>query len=280
MRAATLEMDVRTGDPEGNLAVVLAGLRAAAAEGAGLVALPEMWATGFSPGIGEAELAAAARALEAAAAASAQLGLAFVGSGPVASEDLPLPLNRAHVVDAGRVVASHDKVHLFSPTAEHLAFSAGQAPPPVVELPAVGARVAPVVCYDLRFPAVARAAFRGGADVLVVVAQWPEARAPHWGALLRGRAVETQAHVIGCNRIGEEEIGRRRMRLRFPGGSDVIGPDGRSVAPVLERSLEASGRPPSRLTVHELDLDRSRKLRREVPVARDERPERYADWLR
>ena len=191
-----------------------------------------------------------------------------------------LPFNRAHVVVDGVVAAVHDKVHLFSPTAEHLAFRAGTAPPPVVELPGSGARVAPIVCYDLRFPGVARAAFRAGADLLAVMAQWPEGRAAHWRALLPGRAVEAQATVVACNRIGEDEVGRRRMRLRFPGGSAVIGPDGEGVAAAVEVAIDAAPRPASRLSVHEVDLDRARRLRREVPVVRDERRTLYGDWLR
>lgn len=279
MRVATLEMDIGAGDPEGNLETALLGLRAAGEAGAELVVLPEMWTTGFTSGSGEAEIASSARALEEVAAVSGELGLVVIGSGPASGGEGRLPTNRAHVIVGGRLAGGYDKVHLFSPTAETLAFTAGHGPPAPVDLPRSGARVAPIVCYDLRFPAISRAAFRAGADVLAVVAQWPEARAAHWGALLRGRAAECQAHVIGCNRIGEEEVGRRRMRLRFLGGSAVIGPGGEDVPAGERQTIDGGARRPATLSVHDLDLDESRRLRREVPVARDERRDLYPGWI-
>jgi len=280
MRVATLEMDVRSGDPEGNLEAALRGIQAAADEGAELVALPEMWSTGFAAGLGEPELGLGEAALGAVAAASASLDLVVVGSGPAAVEGSGLPANRAHVLVRGQQMGGYDKVHLFSPTAESLAFTAGDRPPVPTEMPGSDVRIAPIVCYDLRFPAVSKAAVRAGAEVLVVVAQWPEARAAHWAALLRGRAAECQAYVIGCNRIGEDEVGRKRLRLRFPGGSAVVGPDGEDVAPALRVEVAAGRRLASRLSVHQVDPGEVRRLRREVPVARDERRDRYAAWLK
>ncbi len=279
MRVATLEMDVRSGDTAGNLDAALRGVRKAGEEGAELVALPEMWSTGFAAGLGAPELADAAAALDAVAEASARMNLVVVGSGPALVDGAELPVNRAHVLSSDGLVGGYDKVHLFSPTAEALAFSAGDRPPMPTELPRCGVRVAPIICYDLRFPAVSRAAFRAGAEVLVVVAQWPEARAAHWSSLLRGRAAECQAYVIGCNRIGEDEVGRKRLRLRFLGGSTVVGPDGLEVAPVRQLEVSAAPRRASRLSVYEIDLETVRSLRREVPVARDERRECYAAWL-
>lgn len=279
MRVATLEMDIGAGDPIGNLGTALRGIRAAGEAGAELVALPEMWPTGFTSGPGEAEIAQAAHALEAVAALSGELDIAVIGSGPAPGGEGALPTNRAHVIVGGQPVGGYDKVHLFSPTAETLAFTAGHAPPAPVDLPQSGARVAPIVCYDLRFPSISRSAFRAGADVLVVVAQWPEARAQHWTALLRGRAAECQAHVIGCNRIGEDEVGRRRMRLRFLGGSAVVGPAGVDLRASERQTVDGGARRAAALSIHDIDLEESRRLRREVPVARDERRDLYPGWI-
>ncbi len=279
MRVATLEMDVRSGDTGGNLDAALRGVRVAGEEGAELVALPEMWSTGFVAGLGASELADAAAALDAVAETAAEWNLVVIGSGPASIGGAALPVNRAHVLTGGRSVGGYDKVHLFSPTAETLAFSAGDRPPEPIEVPRSGVRVAPVICYDLRFPAVSRAAFRAGAEVLVVVAQWPEARAAHWASLLRGRAAECQSYVIGCNRIGEDLVGRKRLRLRFPGGSAVVGPDGLDVASVRQLEVAAGPRQASRLSVYGIDPEEVRSLRREVPIARDERRDCYAAWL-
>lgn len=279
LRVATLELDVRTGDVDGNLAAARAGVRRASELGARLVALPEMWPTSFVASAGRAELEASDAAVEALARDAAELDVAVVGSSFGDLGEGALPTNRAHVLDGGRVVGTYDKVHLFSPTAEHLAFTAGDAPPPVVTLGKTDVKVAPVVCYDLRFPAVTRAAFRAGAEVLVAVAQWPDARAPHWRALVRGRAAEAEGFVVACNRVGEDEIGRRRMRLTFSGDAAVVGPSGEDVPRVARETLEAVGRDHSRLSVHEIDVGEARALRRAVPVAKDERLDVVRSWL-
>jgi predicted amidohydrolase len=95
-----------------------------------------------------------------------------------------------------------------------------------------------------------------------VPAQWPAPRASHWEALVRGRAAELQAFVIGCNRTGRDLVGRRELALDFAGNSIVAGPDG---------TVLAFGRGESGLVTAELDLDAARALRRAVPVRRDER---------
>lgn len=280
MRVATVELDVRTADVEGNLAAARAGVERAAALGASLVALPEMWPTSFVPMPKADVFEANDRAVASIAALSGALGITVVGSAYHVVDDPRLPRNRAHVLAEGGVLASYDKVHLFSPTAEHVAFSPGSLPPPVATLPRHGARIAPIVCYDLRFPAVARAAFRGGAEVLVVVAQWPDERASHWRALARGRAAESEAFVVACNRVGTDEIGRRRMRLTFSGDAGVYAPSGALVEPVATEELPApDGRIATRVAVSEADLAEVRALRRAVPVAADERLDVVRRWL-
>ena len=67
-----------------------------------------------------------------------------------------------------------------------------------------GLAVAAFVCYDLRFPEIFRAAAAAGADCFVVVANWPSRRTHHWSLLLRARAVENQAVVVGVNRCGTD----------------------------------------------------------------------------
>lgn len=279
MRVATLEMDVRSGDVEGNLAAAREGVERAAGLGASLIALPEMWPTSFVASASRADIDASVAAVAELASVAGALGITVIGSAFASVGAEQLPANRAHVLSGGAITACYDKVHLFSPTAEHFAFTAGDAPPPVTTLPGTDIRIAPIICYDLRFPAVARAAFRAGAEVLVVVAQWPDTRTAHWRALVRGRAAEAEAFVVACNRIGTDEIGRRRMKLAFSGDAAVIAPSGEPVPHSARSFLDADGREPSRLTVHEIDVEEVRRLRRAVPVAEDERLDIIRDWL-
>ena len=119
-----------------------------------------------------------------------------------------------------------------------------------------GFTVAPLICYDLRFPEPFREAVRLGGEVLVVIANWPSARAEHWTALLAARAIENQAYVVGVNRVGRDPNGA------YPGLSTMIDPKGRTI-------ISANGQP----TVLHADLDRQTLLdyRRSFPVLEDMR---------
>lgn len=268
MRVAALQFDIRRDDVAANLAAVEAGLTEAAAAGVELICLPEMWPTSFGAVPADA---AAWRATEGALARvaelSEQLDLAVVGSAFGQTEGAELPTNRLHVFDRGELRAAYDKVHLFSPTAERESFSAGSAPPPVIEVR--GAKLTGIVCYDLRFPELLRTAFRSGADLACIPAQWPSPRSTHWRALVVGRAVEFQGFVLAVNRTGRDVVGRRELDLEFPGNSLCCDPHGVVVA---------EGRGTSGLVVADIELDRARRLRTRVPVAKDERRELYRRW--
>jgi len=266
MRVGAFQFDVRRDDVEANLARVEEGVALAVREGLELVVLPEMWPTSFADGPAGPEggngLGATHEALERVRALSADLGLVVCGSafGASPAGESDRPRNRLHVFDRGERVLSHDKVHLFSPTAEAESFSAGDEAPATVEVR--GIRLSGVVCYDVRFGALLRAPWLDGAELLVVPAQWPDTRARHWRALIVGRAVEHQAFVVGANRTGHDVIGRRRLELAFPGNSLVVGPHG---------DVLAEGEGETGLVAAEIDPAEVRSLRRRVPVRRDER---------
>lgn len=284
MRIAILSIDVRAHDLAANFAAASAGLRAAASGGAKLVCLPEMWPTSFTQGATDEHLSESHQAVGRLMDLTGELGLAAVGSayGPRRGAR-GLPTNRVTLMDRGRIAAYHDKVHLFTPTAEHLAFAAGDEPPPVARIGehggSKGVLVSPMICYDLRFPDVARMAFRQGAELLTVSAQWPDRRAPHWAALIGGRAAETMGFVAACNRIGQEEVGRRRMRLSFGEGMSMVArPSGERVEPDSTQALAEAGGGASRLAHFDLDLGEVEALRRAVPVREDERGDLIRKW--
>ncbi|MEZ5977836.1 MAG: nitrilase-related carbon-nitrogen hydrolase [Planctomycetota bacterium] len=265
---AALPMDVVRGEPGRNLEVALAGVRRAAAEGATLVVLPEMWVTSFPASADDdraADLAATERAWDAVGALARESGVHVAGSAYARGEG-ERPRNRFRLVGPGGTLLEHDKVHLFTPTAEHLAFAAGDERPCAVDAPVAedggAVRVAPTVCYDLRFGALLEPLRADGVELLVVVAQWPRTRASHFRALVVGRAVELQCFVAACNRSGSERIGRRGAPLEFAGNAIVATPDGAVLA-----EGDGSGAP----VLARLDLGRVAAIRREVPVERDAR---------
>ncbi|WP_316045711.1 nitrilase-related carbon-nitrogen hydrolase, partial [Escherichia coli] len=68
-----------------------------------------------------------------------------------------------------------------------------------------GWRILPLICYDLRFPIWSRN--RNDYDLALYVANWPAPRSLHWQTLLTARAIENQAYVAGCNRVGTDGNG-------------------------------------------------------------------------
>jgi len=112
-------------------------------------------------------------------------------------------------------------MHPFSLGGEGVHFAAGNDP---MLFDWNGVKVCPLICYDLRFPEVFRTAAVRGAEVFAVIANWPRARQHHWEILLKARAVENQAYVIGVNRVG------RDPNLRYEGGSLVVDPRGKVIA--------------------------------------------------
>lgn len=114
-------------------------------------------------------------------------------------------------------ILHYDKRHLFRMANEHEHYDAGQDKIfPEIK----GWRISPLVCYDLRFPVWSRNR-PPYFDLLLYVANWPDARRHPWKTLLTARAIENQCYVMGVNRIGKD--GRD---IEHAGDSCVIDPKG------------------------------------------------------
>src|SRR5690606_21197988 len=112
------------------------------------------------------------------------------------------------------------------------------------------------VCYDLRFAELFRRGLKLGAEVYVIGANWPAARAAHWRTLLVARAIENQAVVLGVNRCGNDP------HLAYAGGPIAVGPKG--------DILGELGEAPGILSV-EVSPESIRDWREEFPAWRDAR---------
>jgi omega-amidase len=158
--------------------------------------------------------------------------------------------NRLYWVSPGGIEGHYDKRHLFRMGREDKYFESGGKR----ELFTLGPfRFMPQICYDLRFPVFARN--RSDYDVLFYVANWPAPRHPVWETLLRARAIENQAYVIGVNRAGVDGEGVDHL-----GGSCIIDPMGR-VEAIMDR------RPG---ILHWLiELKKTREFREKFPVWKD-----------
>ncbi len=259
--AACVQFDVHRGEVDANVRRAAAGITSAVAAGARLCVLPEMWSTSFMTEYDAATLAAAAQAEATLIELSRVHGLVLVGSSVEAGADGAR--NCARVYDCGTLVGSYRKIHLFSPHAEHRHHQAGDEPL-IVDTSA--GRLGVLICYDIRFPELARYYFHKGVEILVVPAQWPEARAQHWRTLLRARAIENETFVIGCNRTGQEPSLKNEDPLAFPGDGRIIDPTG---------EILAAGNGDAGALVAELQMRTARTMRRILPVDRDQRPSVY-----
>lgn len=204
---------------------------AAAAGGARLVVLPEMFAVGFSmqtEKTGEPEDGPTVTWMREQAAAH---GVWLLGSVPERRDDDPRPRNCCHVVSPdGGTVARYDKVHRFTYAGEDEHVAPSQLPEDgvLVTVEIEGVRVTPIICYDLRFADLTWAAAQD-TDCFVVPASWPAPRREHWRTLLRARAIENQTWVVAANRVGSDD------GLDYAGDSAVIDPMGRVVAEAAHR---------------------------------------------
>jgi D-glycero-beta-D-manno-heptose 1-phosphate adenylyltransferase len=218
--AGCLQFSVEAAAPERNLASVVAGLNRFAATAPGLIVLPELWATGFAydrlP-----ELARQTPEILAELQKLARLHrLHLAGSLPEEQVDdagRSLFYNTLFLTGPDGTLGYYRKQRLFAPMAEDLHFTAGNNPLP---LDTPFARVGALVCYDLRFPELARHQAARGAEIFVISAQWPLVRLAHWRALVQARAIENQAYVIACNRCGATGD------TEFGGHSLIVAPDG------------------------------------------------------
>jgi predicted amidohydrolase len=220
MRFAALQHDIVWEDREANFERLAPQVARAVAAGAQFVLLTETFSTGFSmtPGIGEPEGGPSSQFLTEQAA---EHGVWVAGSCPEFAADGELPYNSLVIAGPDGAVHRYRKLHPFTHAGEHERFRAGEKP---VTVQIGDLRVTPFVCYDLRFADVFwRAAPE--TDVYLVPANWPAARRQHWQTLLRARAIENQAYVVGCNRVGVAGDGTAHV-----GDSRIVSPMGELLA--------------------------------------------------
>jgi predicted amidohydrolase len=248
MRIALIQLDLAWEDAAANHVRAERRLREAAACGARLAVLPEMFCSGFSmnPGkVAEPEDGPTEAFLREAADG---LGMWILAGIP----ELPGPRNVAALVAPDGSIRRYTKIHPFSFGEENQHYVAGDR---VERWEVEGLRITPFICYDLRFPEPFRAT-ADDTDAYVVIASWPERRRKHWSTLLRARAIENQAFVLGVNRVGS-------------GGGLGYAGDSVAVDPWGEALVEASAQ--ETLLLCDVDPAAVAEARRTFPPLRDRR---------
>ena len=231
MRVAVLQLETAWHDPAANAAKAKRLIAEAAAD---LAVLPEMFDHGFSM-----DTAAVTAADEVDVAALSAGGHVLAG---VARRDGPA--NAAVLADARGEIGRYVKCRPFPLCREADHYPAGRE---VAVFDLHGFTLCPLICYDLRWPELWRGT---GATLFACLANWPATRREHWLALLRARAIENQAYVVGCNRCGADP------NVDYSGDSVIYGPLGETLAHAGDREQTLTG---------DLDPAQVARVRRDFP---------------
>lgn len=172
-----------------------------------LIILPEMWATGFTMTPAEVAEPMSGSSVAWMQYMAKQHNAAVCGSLAIKEKDVFY--NRFIFAHPNGKLDTYDKAHPYTPSGESRVYKAGVES---VLIDYAGFRIRPLVCYDLRFPVFARNTDHY--DLLICVANWPEARIQAWNILLRARAIENMAFSAGVNRVGKDSY-----RLQYSGAS-------------------------------------------------------------
>jgi omega-amidase len=273
LKVSLLQMDIAYGDPVENRKRVDKMLKKALDQPKkpDIIVLPEMWNTGFNfkkiRDIADREGDPSIKWL----CGIAKQNRVNIVAGSIAdirtkkSEDEEQPCshepvyNSAYIIDRqGSIKARYDKIHLFRPMSEDKFVTAGQEAA-TFEIDGITCGI--IICYDLRFPEIARKLALKGAKIIFVPAQWPMPRETHWKLLNIVRSIENQCFMVAVNRTGKDE------HLYFPGMSVVVNPFG-------DVLIEGEGKPDVLTTM--IDINVVDSVRGTFSVLEDRRPETYS----
>lgn len=221
MIVAGIQHDIAWEDPAATHRLVHDRIAAAADAGAGLIALSEMFSTGFSMAAERIAQPVDGPSATFLVEAAARHGVTVCASIPTRAPELARPVNRLLVARPDGSTHHYDKIHPFSYAGEDEHYEAGRRH---VTIDIDGVRTSLFVCYDLRF-ADEFWAVAPETDLYVLVANWPAPRRMHWQTLVRARAIENQAYVLAVNRVGTDGNG-----LAYAGDSALVDPTGTYVA--------------------------------------------------
>ncbi len=217
MQVAILQTDIFWEDPQANYDHLYRKLKNISE--VDLIVLPEMFTTGFSmnaPSIAEEHEGNTLKWM---------IGMAkekqSTITGSIVIQEKEKYFNRLYWVNKNGQYHSYDKRHLFRMAKEDQYYQYGDKRLIVLQ---DNFRFCPMICYDLRFPVWSRNINQHqqpAYDCLIYVANWPEARTDSWTSLLKARAIENQAFVIGVNRVGTDY-----NNTSYSGESRVFDPKG------------------------------------------------------
>lgn len=257
MKIAMIQMESRAYERSWNIDHAFSLLEEAA-DNAELLVLPELWTTGYGFRNLQEDAVQAGDPLLQRLADFARDRHVFLAAGSLAFREGRRVFNRSLLYDwEGSLLASYDKLHIFSLLSEPDYFSAGEHRTVAF---ADNVPIGLTTCYDVRFPELYRSLTLDGARLILVPSQWPEARKTAWHILNQARAIENQVYICAVNGVGSYKGNT------FYGHSLFIGPGGEVLA---EGSMEEEI---LYVTYSGVDVE---NVRRRMAVWADRRPDCY-----
>jgi deaminated glutathione amidase len=268
LRVAAVQLNSGA-DRAANLAVADRLTRAAAADGASLIVLPEKWtAMGSQEQLREAAEPLDGASIDWARALARELAVDLIAGSIlelVPGQD-KLANTSVHVDPRGEIRAVYRKVHMFDVEVDGHVYRESELEQAGEEVVLSetddGVGLGMSICYDLRFPELYRILAVQGARVIALPAAFTLATTrDHWETLVRARAIENQAFVVAANQVGAHPAGQRSG-----GRSMIVDPWGI----VLAQAPDGAGH-----ILAELDLERQREIRASLPALANRRPSAY-----
>ena len=255
-KAGAVQFDVKAGQIEANLNTILGYLEELASDNVNLAVLPEMFSCSFDNENLREHSELTEKVLKRLSLFAKENQIAIAGSLPEKRND-QIFNTMVFIERDGQIKARYRKLHLFKLTGEHLYYSAGNE---IAVIDSSFGRIGLMICYDLRFPELARALSLSGVQMIIVCAQWPESRKDHWETLIKARAIENQLFMVCSNRTGMEDD------LKFPGMSMVVDSMG---------SILIQGKDNDTSIFADVDLNVVKHARALIPCMADRRDDIY-----
>jgi predicted amidohydrolase len=269
LRVAAVQLNSTT-ERSVNIAAADRLTRAAAADGAELIVLPEKWTAIGS----HDDLRAVAETLDGPGvtwaretARELQVDLIAGSIVELLPGDEKFANTSLHIDPRGDVRAVYRKIHMFDVEVGGRRYEESALERPgeeiVISETAGGVELGLSICYDLRFPELYRILAVRGARIIVLPSAFTLGTTrDHWETLIRARAIENQAFVVAANQVGAHAAG-----YHSGGRSMIVDPWGVILAQAADRPAQI---------VATLDLERQQEIRRELPALANRRPGAYA----
>ncbi|MDE5573333.1 MAG: nitrilase family protein [Muribaculaceae bacterium] len=205
LKITIIPLDIKQADPDTNIRQIEQLVSLCGVGKSNIIVLPELFSTGFIADKNEVVKYAQpidGDVLNSIRQLSKKTGAAFSGS--FLCNDNNQFFNRAFFIEPDGNETYYDKHHLFSISSESRILTGGNQQSPIINY--MGWNITMVICYDIRFPVWCRNVNQQF-DIMLIPANWPNARKYAWEHLLISRAIENQCYVVGANRSGDDDYG-------------------------------------------------------------------------